>query len=397
MARRRPPLVERMRPHAASIFGDTSRRAREVGAINLGQGFPDTDGPAELAQIAIEAIRAGYGNQYPPAHGLPDLRTAISEHQRRFYGLDVDPETDVVVGTGASEVLVSTLLALCEPGDEVLTFEPWFDLYAAGIALTGARQVDVPMRPPDFRPDLDALRDAVTPRTRVILLNTPHNPTGVVWTRDELQVLADIAIERDVLVLSDEAYEHLWFDGHPHVPIATLPGMAERTITVGSGGKSFSFTGWKVGWATGTADLIGAVRVVRQHLSFVSGGPFQYAIATGLRLPDAYFEGFRADLQAKRDLLTSGLESVGFTVTPSQGTYFLTTDLGPFDAVDGRALCQHLVESCGVAAIPLQALCASGVGDQAVRWAFCKRPEVLRDAVDRLAASVGMDPPDVAG
>lgn len=397
MARRQPPLVERMRPYEASVFAEMSGRARAVGAINLGQGFPDTDGPAQIAQVAIEAIRSGRGNQYPPAHGVPELRHAIAEHQERFYGLEVDPERGVVVGTGASEVLQSTLLALCEPGDEVIVFEPWFDIYAAGIALAGARQVNVPMRPPDFRPDLDALRDAVTPRTRLILLNTPHNPTGVVWTRQELQALADIAIERDLVVLSDEAYEHLWFDGHRHVPMAALPGMAERTITVGSGGKSFSFTGWKVGWATGTPDLIGAVRVVRQHLSFVSGGPFQYAIATGLRLPDEYFAQFRADLQVKRDLLASGLESVGFTVTPSQGTYFLTTDLGPFDAVDGRALCRHLVESCGVAAIPLQALCASGVGDQAVRWAFCKRPEVLREAVERLASSVGMGTADVAG
>ncbi|MEK9811383.1 MAG: aminotransferase class I/II-fold pyridoxal phosphate-dependent enzyme, partial [Candidatus Nanopelagicales bacterium] len=257
------------------------------------QGFPDTAGPEEVNDIAQAAIRDGRGNQYPPVHGLPDLRTAIAEHQQRFYGMTVDPDTEVVVTTGASEAIQSSLLAFAETGDEVVVFEPWFDLYATGIALANATRVSVPLRPPTFRPDIDALRAAITPATRVILINTPHNPTGVVFTVEELQAIATIAIEHDLIVISDEAYEHLWFDDHQHVPIATLPGMAERTVTIGSAGKSFSFTGWKIGWATGPAPLIRAVRAVRQHLSYVSGGPFHYAIAHALRMPDSYYDDFR--------------------------------------------------------------------------------------------------------
>jgi N-succinyldiaminopimelate aminotransferase len=245
------PLVPHLTEHATTIFGDMSRRAVEVGAVNLGQGFPDTDGPAHLMDVATAAIRDGRGNQYPPAHGLPELRDAIAEHQHRFYGLTVDPQTEVVVTTGASEAIVATLLALIDAGDEVLVFEPRFDVYAAAIAMARGRRIGVLMDGPGYRPNLDALRAAITPRTRMILLNSPHNPTGVVFTREELQGIADIAIEHDLLVLADEAYEHLWFDGHPHIPISTLPGMFDRTITIGSGGKSFSFTGWKVGWASG--------------------------------------------------------------------------------------------------------------------------------------------------
>ena len=374
-----------MRPYERSVFGDMSALARSFGAVNLGQGFPDEDGPEELKTIATAAIADGRGNQYPPAHGLPELRQAVAEHQDRFYGLDVDPDTGVVVGTGASEVLQSALMALCEAGDEVVVFEPWFDLYAAGIALAGARRVSVPLRPPAYRPDTDALRAAITDRTRVLLLNSPHNPTGVVFSPEELQAIADIAIERDIVVLSDEAYEHLWFDGHPHIPIATLPGMFERTISVGSGGKSFSFTGWKVGWASGPADLIGAVRVVRQHLSYVSGGPFQYAIAAGLRLPDTYFEHLRSSMQGKRDLLTTGLRDLGFGVTESEGTYFVTSDLGPFEVEDGSALCAWLPEHVGVAAIPIQVFCDDpAVGAGSIRWAFGKSDDTLREALRRL-------------
>ncbi len=393
MVTRTPALVERMRPHAASIFGRMSALAQRSEAINLGQGFPDEDGPIELQEIARAAIAEGRGNQYPPAHGLPDLRLAVAEHQRRFYGLTVDPDTEVVIGTGASEVLQSALLALCEPGDEVVVFEPWFDLYGAGIALAGATRVSVPLRPPSYRPDIDALADAITPRTRVLLLNTPHNPTGVVFTREELQAIAEIAIERDLIVLSDEAYEHLWFDGHPHIPISTLPGMFKRTISVGSGGKSFSFTGWKVGWGSGPRDLIAAVRVVRQHLSYVSGGPFQYAIAAGLRLSDEYFDGLRAQMQAKRDLLTNGLRSLGFAVTESQGTYFATSDLGPFvriddRQVDGVEVCDWLPEHVGVAAIPIQVFCDDpDLGAQSIRWAFGKADDTLEEALHRIESA----------
>jgi N-succinyldiaminopimelate aminotransferase len=371
--------------HTTSIFAEMSLLAIETGAINLGQGFPDTDGPQELKDVAIAAISEGRGNQYPPPHGLPLLRNAIAAHQGRFYGLDVDPATEVVVGTGASEVIQSTLLALVDEDDEVIVFEPWFDIYAAGISLARGRRIGVPMAGPDLRPDLDALRRAVTARTRLILLNSPHNPTGVVFTREELNEIAQIAIDNDLLVLSDEAYEHLWFDEHRHVPIATLPGMWERTVTIGSGGKSFSFTGWKVGWATGPADLIAAVRVVRQHLSYVSGGPFQYAMARGLGLPDAYFSSFRADLAAKRDLLSGGLASLGLRVVPTQGTYFVTTDVTPLGYADGLAFCRDLPGRARVVAIPHQAFCDDeAIGAPYVRWAFCKRPEVLAEALDRL-------------
>ncbi len=389
-------LVPRMEPYVHSIFGRMSALALEVGAINLGQGFPDTDGPDLLKQVAMECIHDGRGNQYPPAHGLPDLRLAIAEHQERFYGLRVDPATEVCVTTGASEAIGAALLSLCEAGDEVIVFEPWFDIYAVGIDLAGATRVSVPLRPPDFRPDLDALRDAITPRTRMILLNSPHNPTGVVFTRDELQMVADLAIEHDLIVLSDEAYEHLWYDGSPHVPISTLPGMFERTVSVGSAGKSFSFTGWKVGWATGPARLIRAVRTVRQHLSFVSGGPFQYAVAAGLRMGDDYFDSFRHDLQHKRDILTDGLRGIGFEVVDSQGTYFLTSDLGPFsDYPDALTIAEDLPERAGVVAIPHQVFCDDpDIGERALRWAFCKRPEVLEEAVDRLRAALSRERAD---
>jgi N-succinyldiaminopimelate aminotransferase len=365
-----------------------SALAAETGAINLGQGFPDTDGPDEIKMVARAAILEGKGNQYPPVHGLPDLRTAIGEHQQRFYGLSVDPVTDVVVTTGASEAIQSALLALCDQGDEVIVFEPWFDIYAVGIALANATRVSVPLRQPDFRPDIDALRAAVTDRTRLILLNTPHNPTGVVFTPEELQAIANLAIERDLIVISDEAYEHLWYDGHPHVPIATLPGMAERTVTIGSAGKSFSFTGWKVGWASGPTDLIRAVRAVRQHLSYVSGGPFQYAIAHALRMPDSYYEGFRHGLQEQRDILTTGLRELGFTAVESEGTYFLTTDLGPLSEFpDALTAARELPHRAGVVAIPLQVFCDHpGVGERSLRWAYCKRPEILHEALGRLAA-----------
>ena len=390
MSRRHPPLVPRMVEHTTSVFAEMSMLATEVGAINLGQGFPDTDGPQEVKDVAMSAIAQGLGNQYPPPHGLPLLRAAIAAHQQRFYGLAVDPATEVVVGTGASEIIQSALLSLVDEGDEVVVFEPWFDIYAAGISLARGRRVAVPLRGPRLRPDLEALRAAVTPRTRLILLNSPHNPTGIVFTPDELAEVARIAIANDVLVLSDEAYEHLWFGDHRHVPIATLPGMWERTVTVGSGGKTFSFTGWKIGWATGPRDLIGAVRVVRQHLSYVSGGPFQYAIAHALGLPDAYFREFRADLSAKRDLLGTGLAELGFTVIPTEGTYFVTTDVRGLGYADGLAFCRDLPRRAGVVAIPHQAFCDdAAVGAPYVRWAFCKRPEVLHEALGRLRSGLG--------
>lgn len=383
------PLVERMREHATSVFAEMSDLARRTESINLGQGFPDTDGPAEIAEVARSCIADGRGNQYPPAPGIPELRRAISAHSQRFYSLAVDPDTDVVVTTGASEAIQSALLAFIERGDEVVMFEPWFDIYAAGISLANGVRVGVPLTGPNLRPDIDALRDAISPRTKVLLINSPHNPTGVVFTQQELKAIAEIAIERDLIVISDEAYEHLWFDDHRHIPIATLPGMWERTVTIGSGGKTYSFTGWKVGWAYGPAHLISAVKVVRQHLSFVSGGPFQYAIAHGLGMPDQYFEEFRHDLSAKRDLLTGGLSELGLGVLTSQGTYFLTTDVRPLGYDDGLAFCRDIAERARVVAIPHQLLCDDeSIAAPYVRWAFCKKPEVLNEAISRLTAGL---------
>ena len=359
--------------------------ATRLGAVNLGQGFPDFDGPPQVLDAAKRAIDDGRGNQYPPAHGVPELRRAIADHQRRFYGLEVDWESEVVVATGASESIAATVLALVEPGDEVVMFEPYFDLYSATVSLAGGRRSTVPIAGDRYRPNIDALADAVTDDTRLLILNSPHNPTGVVLTADELAAIAAIAIRHDIVVLADEAYEHLWFDGHPHIPLATLPGMWERTVTVGSGGKSFSLTGWKVGWATGPADLISAVRVVRQHLSYVSSGPFQWAIAEGLALPDAYYDGLRHRLQSGRDVLAPALDELGFAVMPVAGGYFLATDVRPLGFADGAQFCARSPYEAGVVAIPMQALCdTAGVGDPYVRWAICKSPAVLTAGIDRL-------------
>lgn len=385
-------LVPRMRPYESTVFGEMSALATKLGAINLGQGFPDSDGPAELKAIAINAITDGAGNQYPPAHGLPDLRAAIAEHQHRFYGLELNPGTDVVVTTGASEAIAATLIALIDEGDEVIVSEPYFDLYAAAIAMAGGRRAAVPMQPPapgsegTFRLDVGALAAAITSRTRMLLVNSPHNPTGMVLTTAELLAIADLAIEHDLLVLSDEAYEHLVYAPHRHVPIATLAGMAERTVTIGSGGKTFSFTGWKVGWASGPADLIAAVRVVRQHLSYVSGGPFQPAIAAGLRLPNSYFESFAEDLRVKRDHLSAGLARLGFDVLATEGTYFVSTDLQSLGITNGEAFCRQLPHEAGVVAIPIAALADDRDAFKPfVRWTFCKQPAVLDEALARLA------------
>ena len=383
-------LVARMREHQTSIFAKMSALSLELGCINLGQGFPDTDGPDELKAIARDAITNGLGNQYPPGHGLPALREAICEHQRRFYALEYDWRTDVVVATGASEAIESALIALLEPGDEAVIFEPWFDIYVAGISMAGAQRVTVPMDLAGGRPNIERMRAAITPRTKLLLINSPHNPTGVVFTREELLEIAALAEEHDLIVISDEAYEHLWFTGHQHTNFATLPGMKERTITVGSAGKTFSFTGWKVGWAVGPADLISAVRSIRQHLSYVSSGPFQYAFAAGLGFPDSYFTEFRASLEHKRDILTNGLAELGFGIQASEGTYFLTTDVRGVGYDSGLTFCEDVPRKAGVVAIPHAALCEpTDVPNPFVRWAFCKKDEVLEQAVDRLSQHFG--------
>jgi N-succinyldiaminopimelate aminotransferase len=327
-------------------------------------------------------------NQYPPGRGIPDLLSAVAEHQERFYGLHLDPARDVVVTAGATEGLAAALLALIDgPDDEVVVFEPFYDSYAAVVALSGARLVTVPLRWPDFQPDLDDLRAAVTDRTRVILVNDPHNPTGAVFTaevRDEVVRLAD---RHDAVIVTDEVYEHLVFDG-PHVPIATLPGAWDRTLSISSGGKTFSTTGWKIGWISGPADLVDAVLAVKQFLTYVNGSPFQPAIATGLRLPDAFFGGIAATLRAKRDLLGEGLRSAGFEVSTPAGSYFTVADASALGAGDAAAFCRALPERAGVVAIPLTAFVTPGRrADYAslVRFAACKRVEVLEEAASRLS------------
>jgi N-succinyldiaminopimelate aminotransferase len=360
-----------------------SALAVATGSVNLGQGFPDTDGPPEVLEAAVAAIRSGL-NQYPPGPGMPGLRQAVADHQRRFYGLAVDPEAEVLVTAGATEAIAAALLALCESGDEVVAFEPYYDSYAACIAMAGAERRPVTLRPPAFAPDLDALAAAITPRTRMILLNTPHNPTGAVFTRDELGEIARLAVERDLLVVSDEVYEHLTY-GVPHVPVATLPGMWERTVTIGSGGKTFSVTGWKVGWATGPEALVTAVRTAKQFLTYVASGPFQPAVEAGLRLPPEYFAELADDLRLRRDLLCAGLREAGFGVAEPRGTYFVTADIRPLGEVDGMAFCRALPERCGVVAIPNVVFYDDAVaGRPFVRFTFCKRPEVLEEAVARL-------------
>lgn len=382
----RPLLNRRLAEFGTTIFAEMSALALRTGSINLGQGFPDTDGPEEVREAAVRALRDGRGNQYPPGPGVPELRTAIAGHQRRFHGLTYDPDTEVLVTAGATEAIAAALLALVEPGDEVVALEPYYDSYAACIAMAGGSRVPVTLRPHEqtFRLDIDELRAAVTDRTRLLLINTPHNPTGTVLTREELTQIAALAVERDLLVVTDEVYEHLVFEGE-HLPLASFPGMRERTVTVSSAGKTFSFTGWKVGWVTAAPELVAAVRSAKQYLTYVSAGPLQYAVAEALRLPDSYFEGLRDDLRAKRDLLSDGLSAAGFSVYRPAGTYFVTTDVRPLGESDGLAFCRSLPERCQVVAIPNAVFYDNREeGAPFVRFAFCKRREVLQEAVTRL-------------
>ncbi|MFD3555065.1 pyridoxal phosphate-dependent aminotransferase [Streptomyces goshikiensis] len=373
----------RLAAHGHNVFAEMSALAERYGAVNLGQGFPDTAGPDSVVEAAVRALRSGH-HQYPPVPGLPALRRAIADHQRRRYGLDLDPDRETVVTTGASEALAAALLALTSPGDEVVALEPFYDSYAACATLAGATLVPVRLRAPDFTLDTRDLAAAITGRTRVLLLNTPHNPTGAVLTPGQLHEVAALARAHDLLVISDEVYEHLVFDG-VHQPIAALPGMFERTVTVSSAGKSFSFTGWKVGWASGPADLVTAVREVKQHLSFAGGTPFQYAVADALRLPEEYFTAATDSLRRRRDLMTDGLRALGFGVRPPQGTYFVTADITPLGERDGMDFCRALPGRCGVAAIPQQVFYADpDAGRRYVRFAFCKRETVLHEALDRL-------------
>jgi N-succinyldiaminopimelate aminotransferase len=385
MTGRLPHLSSRLQGFGTTIFAEMSALAVRTGAINLGQGFPDTDGPAEVSDAAVAAIRAGH-NQYPPGPGIPELRTAIAGHQKRFWGIDVDPDAEVLVTAGATEAITAALLALCEVGDEVLTLEPTYDSYRAAASMAGATLRVVTLRPPDYALDLDALARAVTPRTRLVLLNSPHNPTGKVLTGDELAAVARLCVEHDLVAVTDEVYEHIVFEG-AHRPLATLPGMAERTLTVSSAGKTFSFTGWKVGWACGPEPLVTAVRTAKQFMTYVNGAPFQHAVVTGLGLGDDYFTGLADDLRAKRDVLCEGLAAAGLTVYRPGGTYFVTADIRPLGVDDGLEFCRALPERCGVVAVPNAVFYEDEArGRSLVRFAFCKRREVLAEAAARLAS-----------
>jgi N-succinyldiaminopimelate aminotransferase len=379
------PLVDRMSGFGTTIFAEMSALATETASINLGQGFPDTDGPAEVMQAAVDAIRAGH-NQYPPGPGIPELRTAIVAHQQRHYAIDLDPDTDVLVTTGATEGIAAALLSLCQPGDEVVTFEPYYDSYAACISLAGATRRVVTMRPPHYDFDPDELRRAITPATKLILLNSPHNPTGKVFDREQLDVIAALCREHDLIAVTDEVYEHLTFDGRAHIPLSTLPDMAGRTLSISSAGKTFSFTGWKVGWVTGPRPLVDAVKTVKQFLTYVSGGPFQYAIATALGLPDTVVAALRDSLQSKRDRICAGLRTAGFEVFVPEGTYFVTADIRPLGGTDGLEFCRQLPRRAGVVAVPTQVFYDDvEAGRPLVRFAFCKRDEVIDEACERLA------------
>jgi N-succinyldiaminopimelate aminotransferase len=396
-------LVTRMQEFGTTSFAEMSALAVRTGAINLGQGFPDTDGPAEVIEAAVQALRTGQ-NQYPPGPGIPALRAAIAEHQRRWYGLDYDKDSEILVTAGATEAITATILALCEPGDEVLCLEPYYDSYAACIALANAVRKPVLLHTPTeeggrFSFDPDELRAAITPRTKVLLLNSPHNPTGFVATRAELAAIAEICVEHDLVAITDEVYEHLVFtdaaayrddpaiDGvrSGHIPLATFPGMRERTIQISSVGKTFSFTGWKVGWVCARPQLVSAVTRVKQFMTYVNAAPLQPAVAVALNLKPDYYPEFTASMQMRRDLLRAGLADAGLTVLRTEGTYFVTCDVSSLGVTDGLEFCRSMPEQCGVVAIPSQVFYDHvDEAKRLVRFAFCKRPEVLTEAAQRL-------------
>lgn len=369
-----------------TIFEEMTTLAVRTGAINLGQGFPDEDGPAEIKAAAQAAIAEG-ANQYAPGKGILPLREAIAAHQQRFYGLAPDPETEIIVTTGATEAIAASLLALVEHGDEVLTFEPFYDSYGAMIGLAGATHVTAPLLAPDFMPDMAALEAAFSSRTKVVLINNPHNPTGAVFPREVLQRVVELAARHDAVIITDEVYEHLTF-GERHIPVATLPGAAGRTVTISSAGKTFSFTGWKIGWLSGPEHLVSAIRTVKQFLSYSSGTPFQGAIAVGLALPDVFYTGISDTLRRKRDILSEGLKAAGLDVFTPQGTYFVNVDTAPLGISDSVDLARRLPGLVGVAAIPVPVFCHPEGAERTrslLRFAFCKKTEVLEEAASRLA------------
>jgi len=384
-------VVERLKPFSVNIFAKMSALAAQLEAVNLGQGFPDEDGPPAMLEVARQAIADGV-NQYPPGLGIAELRGAIAAQRARRYGQQFDPETEVLVTVGASEAIAAAVLGLVEPGSEVLLLEPYFDTYAPVIAMAGARRVPVPLVPDGrgFALDVDAVRAAITSRTRAIVVNSPHNPTGMVLRDDELRALAEVAVQAGLLVISDEVYERLVFDGNQHRPIATYPGMADRTVTISSAAKMFNCTGWKIGWACGAPELVAGVRAAKQYLSYVGGAPFQPAVAYALNNEDAWVDRLRDSLQSKRDRLADALTGLGFEVQRSSGTYFLCADPRPLGFDDSTAFCEELPHRAGVAAIPMSAFCDPGATPDAwkhlVRFAFCKRDETLDEAIRRLGS-----------
>ncbi len=384
-------LVSRLRPFASTIFAEMSALAVRTHSVNLGQGFPDTDGPTGMLAVAQRAIADGV-NQYPPGPGVAELRSAIAEHRAARYGLNYDPEREVLVTVGATEAITAALLALVEPGEEVLLIEPYYDSYPAAVAMAGARRRSVPLREDAasgrFCLDVDAMRAAVTPSTRALVLNSPHNPCGTVFTAAELAAVAQLCVQHDLLVITDEVYEHLVFDAQLHQPIAGLPGMAERTVSVSSAGKTFSVTGWKIGWVCARPELVAAVRAAKQFLTFVGGAPFQPAVAHALRHELDWVERNRAALEDKQHRLVDGLRKAGFQVRASEGTYFVCADARPVGFDDGIELCHALPERAGVVAVPVQVFVDDpGPWRHLVRFACCKRDDVLDEAIDRLAAS----------
>lgn len=387
------PLVARMRPFTATIFAEMTGLAARTGAVNLGQGFPDSDGPTGMLEVARQAIADGV-NQYPPGPGIAELRSAIAAARMRDYGQQVDPEDEVLVTVGATEAIAAAILALAEPGEEVVTLEPFYDSYPATIAMAGARHIAVPLvRDETGRFSLDprALAAAIGPRTRILLINSPHNPTGTVLTAEELGAIAQIAIDRDLIVVTDEVYEYLTYDAARHIPIGTLPGMADRTVTISSAGKSFNVTGWKIGWACGPAPLIAAVRATKQFLTFVGGAPFQPAVAHALTEQADWVAALRAGLKRKRDRLCAGLIAAGFDITVPAGTYFIQADIrglgGAGGMIDGLEFCRWLPGRIGVAAVPTQVFYSDPAdGAHLVRFAFCKADAVIDEAVRRLGA-----------
>ena len=351
--------------------------------MNLGQGFPDFDGPEFVKQAAAAAIRAGY-NQYERMPGLLSLTRAVAEHERRFYGLAYDPESEITIHAGATEAIFATLLALLDAGDELIAFEPYYDSYPACAALAGAKLVSVPLAPPAFALDPAALEAAVTPRTRALLLNSPNNPAGRVFTREELAAVAALCQRHDLIAVTDEVYEHIVFEGE-HVPLASLPGMRERTVTISSTGKTFSLTGWKIGFTCAPAPLAAAVRAVHQFVTFCIATPFQHAMAAALSAGDEYFATLTADYRARRDRLCLGLVEAGFDVLRPEGTYFALADIRPLGYTDDVDFCRRLPEAVGVAAIPASAFCAAGSPTRhLVRFAFCKRDATIDEGIARL-------------